>query len=239
MIYRFGRVNDAWLELRQKHLTATDFASLFDLNNWMDTEALIASKVHRDRLDNKFLRDGKILEPAVIQAIKEDLGWDVGELAEGSSLVFTNDEHKISSTPDAFRWDDPAVVECKTVNAMTFNRHWRNGTAPLRYVMQVHIQMLTTSMQKGFLAGITAQPNVPLAMYEITPNKELYEVIFHTADTFWENWRTNPAEIKRLAGNNYRKQLQLIKDSVKFLGVTEYPEEKPAELSDDIIFGKG
>jgi predicted phage-related endonuclease len=49
-IYKFGRVNDKWLELRQKHVTATDLASLFGMNTYMDTDEMIRSKTHKDKL---------------------------------------------------------------------------------------------------------------------------------------------------------------------------------------------
>lgn len=237
MIYKFERVNDKWLALRQKYVTATDLSALFGMNSYMDTDAMIESKTRKDKLDNKFIRDGKILEPAVVQAIKEDLGWDVGMLLEGSSVVFTDEEHRLSSTPDAFRWDEPAVIECKTVNEMTFNRHWRHDTPPLRYIMQIHAQMITTGMYKGYLAGITAKPNIPLIVYEVTRHKEIDKAIFETVDFFWQNWQTDPELVKKKATNNKRKYMQLVKENVSLVGIYEYPEEKPTELDDDTIFG--
>ena len=237
MIYRFARVNEDWLALRQKYLTATDFASLFALNQYMNVNEMIQSKVKRDKLENKFIRDGKILESAVIQAIKEDLGWDVGELAQGASLVFTDEAHRISSTPDAFRWDEPAVVECKSVNEITFNRHWRNGTPPMRYVIQVHVQMLTTGMYTGYLAGITPKPNIPLVVYKITRSKELDNIIIETADLFWEHWQTDPKVITKKANHNGKNQLELLRSTIELVGIYEYPEDKPAELDLNTIFG--
>jgi hypothetical protein len=103
--------------------------------------------------------------------------------------------------------------------------------------MQVHGQMITTGMQKGYLAGITAKANVPLIVFEVTRSKELDAAIVETVDEFWKNWIEAPEKVKKRAASNYRKYMQLVKDSSTMLGIFEYPEEKKQEVDEDTMFG--
>ena len=168
MIFKFKAGDPQWLELRCKYITATESASLFGLNSYMSANQVYQQKHTKDKLANRFLRDGKILESAVLQAIREDHGWWVEGLGgTDGNTVYTLNHAPISATPDAFRWDDPSIVECKTTSLESFDKNWRTGNPPLRYVAQVQVQMMVTGMLKGFLCCIAATPDIPLAVYQI------------------------------------------------------------------------
>lgn len=188
MINKFKVGSPLWLKFREQFVTATEVASLLGVNSYMTASQLYNSKMNPSSINNQYLRDGKILEPAVVQALQIDLGMDISAPCEaGYTLIFSDPVNRISSTPDAFYWGpgEPAVVECKTTSVENFEKNWRAGNPPLRYLTQILVQMYTVGMQEGYLACIAIRPNIPLAVYKIQYSKDFEKLMFKRVSEFW------------------------------------------------------
>lgn len=194
---------------------------MFGLNTYTSASQVFKQKHTKQFLSNQFLRDGKILEPSVLQAIREDHGWWVEGLGgTDGNTVYTLNNCNISATPDAFRWDDPAIVECKTTRLESFDKNWRGGTPPLRYVAQVQVQMMVTGMLKGYLCCIAATPDIPLAVYQIDYCPVFASRLIELVEEY--------TAIHALGGTirvrteDKRLGLECLSKSVTFISVTRY-----------------
>src|SRR5580692_92614 len=122
-IYKFTAGSPEWLSFREKYITATNMSALFGLDSYKTASKLFEFKKDPSKEPNAnhnpYLRGGKIMESAVLTALNIDLGMSVDSLCPpGDSLVFTDDKHMISSTPDSFYWDPttPMIVEAKSTS---------------------------------------------------------------------------------------------------------------------------
>ena len=187
-MYLFGERSDEWLKFRMNYISATEVASLVGMNSYLSANQLLFAKRSKDidRLDNEHLRDGLIMEPAVFKGL-ELLGWDVDTLSPRKrSLVFTDEVLKLSSTPDNFRWDVPALIEAKKTRADSFYSNWAGKCPPLRYIVQTQVQMHTTGMPTCFLVCTYMTDDIPLSVYKITYSKEFIDSVSTLLPAFRE-----------------------------------------------------
>jgi hypothetical protein len=231
MIYMFAERSAEWLKFRTGYLSATEIGSLVGVNSYMTANQLKKQKENPngEPLDNKHIRDGLISEAAVFSALKL-LGWSLGKLApDGFSLVFTDEEHKLSSTPDNFRWDgQPAVVEVKKTTKDNFVKNWMGSTPPLRYLAQVQAQMHTTGMRKGFLCCIALEDNIPLSVYEIQYSEAFMELVIEAAVRF-----RDPTAKKLIIKDEIRQQaVDYLERSFQFEGIYRHGSEDVIDLAE-------
>ena len=240
MIYKFRAGSDAWLETRRNFLMATEVAPMFGLNPYTSIAEVFRKKDRPDKLDNKFLRAGRIYEPAVINALKVDLDWDVGYLdgTGESSFVFALPEHRLASTPDAWRWDDPSVVEAKTTSQDSFNRYWRSGEPPLWYICQVQAQMFTANMDKAYLVCLALTPDPPLAVYQVDISPEFCKRMTELAAIFYE--KSEKGESLRSNVKDKEFATKELRKSTKLISISEYREAFPGAINiEDLFRGTG
>ena len=225
MIFKFKAGSDAWLQTRQNYIMATEVAPMFGLNPYTSLAEVFRNKVKPDRLDNKFLRAGKIYESSVIKAIEVDLGWDVGYLdgSGESSFIFASPENHLASTPDAWRWDQPGLVEAKTTSIEKFDRYWRGNEPPLWYLAQVQAQLFTTNMKTGYLVCLGLTPDPPLAIYEVERNDLFTERMCQLAKSYWTKWQNGDSV--RISSKDKEFGAAELKRTTKLLHVTEAAPE--------------
>lgn len=178
-----------WLDARVQNVTATEIASLFSLNKHKSPAALIKDKFDPQFVWTNWIRRGRILEPAVIEAMREDLGWAVDPICEDGKVGFyKHHEHRLSATPDAkliMDGETYALIECKTASDIRIE-DW-DFTVPTNYLLQVHAQMICTNIKKAYIACLGAFDPFPLIVYEVKWHEELNELLKHTVDMFWES----------------------------------------------------
>lgn len=171
-MYLFKSRSPEWLAFRKKYITATELGTLLGVNSYQSPSQLLKEKSTKENesLNNKYIYLGLAAEPMVFQILKMH-GWELDVLVpEGKSLVFTDNELGLSSTPDNFRWDgtEPAIVEVKTTSEANFLKNWTGSMPPIRYIAQVYAQMVTTGMRLGYLVCTTATPEIPVSVYRLT-----------------------------------------------------------------------
>ncbi len=238
MILCYAERGEAWLKARKGYISATELSSLMGLNSYQTANKLYADKqiAEVEPLDNPFIWDGLRLEPAAIRSV-ELLGWQVDTLApKGHVLMFTDEKMGLSSTPDAFRFDIPSVVEAKSTTQEHFENHWQGQTPPLRYVTQVQAQMHTTTMSKGFLICVVARPNIPVSIYEIEYSPEFMAM----ADEAIKKFKTDPptkGKRFKIRENFTEEAVFLLEQSVKHLGTFQWGGDRKGP-TDELIFTK-
>jgi putative phage-type endonuclease len=179
MIFMFEERSDSWLTFRKDYISATEVGSLVGVNSYLTANQLMKQKNSTtiDRVDNRHIRDGLISEAATFKAL-ELLGWKLDNLSpKGQVLVFTDEDRKLSSTPDNFRWDIPSVVEVKKTTRENFEKNWMGSCPPLRYLAQVQAQMHTTGFKRGFLACIALEDDIPVSIYDVRYSPEFIYLI--------------------------------------------------------------
>ena len=218
MILKFKAGSEEWLRARQNFITATEAGAIVGVNPYLSAGQMLNKKSSPDKLNNKFLRAGKIYESAVIAALKIDLGWDVGYLdgTGEASYIFTDQDSPLSATPDAWRFDEPALIEAKTTGETNFDKYWRSGDAPPWYLSQAQVQMICTNMPKTYLVCMLAQQDPIISVVEVERCHEFGELVRDLARKFHRR------EIARVPNGTKEKATILLKNSIRSNFISEY-----------------
>lgn len=221
MILKFKAGSPEWLAARQKFITATEAGTLVGVNPYLSANKMMSNKATPNKLNNKFLRAGKIYEPAIINAIKIDLGWDVGYLdgTGDSSYIFTDPDSPLSATPDAWRFDEVALIEAKTTGEANFDNYWREGNVPPWYLSQVQVQMICTNMPKAYLVCMLAIQDPVLSVVEVDHCPEFQDLVREMATKFHRK------ELARVPNGTKEKATILLNNTIKSYFISEYVDE--------------
>jgi predicted phage-related endonuclease len=241
---RESRVIDGigpWLDQRRSHVTASRIGALWDQHPFMTREQLAGElRGESTKGDTAPMRGGRILEAAVIEALKEaHPEWSI----ERCRTYHWLPEHRIGATPDAF-YDDDGLIECKTVHPRKWDE-W-HGFPPLQYLLQTLTGMLVTGRQRGVLACMVMGGSYPVHEYEVARHPAAEQRILDAVAEWWRQFDAGlvaaPAPVdeleamlddgshKDLAGNDAfrgllveRRHLKAsIKAAERRLGALEY-----------------
>jgi len=178
-----------WLEERTKNVTATELASLFSMNKHKSPRALIKDKFEPQTVWTSWIRRGRILEPAVLEAMREDLTWNVEPISADGVAFYKYPKVRLSATPDAKILDEDgdlfALLECKSASEARIE-DWDFGV-PAHYTLQVHAQMMCTGVKKAYIACLGAFDPFPLIVYKVEWHEELSKLILDTVNKFWQD----------------------------------------------------
>ena len=121
-----------WLNWRSGHVTASRVGALFGCHPYMTPTDLAAEMGGRStKGDTASMRRGRVLEAAVIEALREaHPEWRIARARDYHWI----DDYRLGATPDAYL-DDDGLIECKTVRQDIWDR-W-HGRPPLAYVLQL------------------------------------------------------------------------------------------------------
>ncbi|MCV0395430.1 MAG: YqaJ viral recombinase family protein [Rhizobiaceae bacterium] len=121
---------DAWLAARRQDVTASVAGCLLGVHPYTTAYGLWAEKSGRipsDDQDNAILRRGRLLEPVVVEMLREDYPeWTIEYHRDNAYWRDTAD--RIGATPDAFGTRPDAfgqgILQIKTVAEDKFRREW-------------------------------------------------------------------------------------------------------------------
>jgi putative phage-type endonuclease len=187
---KFKNGSPEWLRIRMAHVTATDIASLFGLNPYKSANKVYKSKlVPEPAIDNIYMREGRIYEPAVFQALYME-GIEAEQPGNGEVLMMIHDDCKLSASLDGTVIKDGKmyVVEAKTTRGKIMS--WYEQ-APPYYVLQVYAQITVTGYSGGLLACLGLDSPSPLIVYYIKPNEEIQALMVEEVNRFWECIKEN------------------------------------------------
>jgi putative phage-type endonuclease len=186
----FKNGSPEWLRVRMDHVTATDIASLFGLNPYKSANKVYKSKLVPEVIaDNIYMREGRIYEPAVFQALYLE-GIAAEQPGNGEVVMMIHDECKLSASLDGYveKEGKMYVVEAKTTRGKIMS--WYEQ-APAYYVMQVYAQIAVTGYCGGLLACLGLDSPSPLVVYYIKPNKEIQDLMVEEVNRFWNCIKEN------------------------------------------------
>jgi predicted phage-related endonuclease len=176
-----------WLAWREKDVTASSIAVLWDQHPYMDREELAAKmRGERATLTTASMRAGTILEPAVAAAVQiEHPDWTITKAGTYHHMP----DVKLGCTPDYF-YSSPTVrrgiLQCKTTSPQQWDK-WR-GTVPLAYVLQTLCEMLVTDAEIGLLAVLIRSPSYPLHEFTVERHPEAEQRILDAVGAWWDAW---------------------------------------------------
>lgn len=181
-----------WLDTRTRYITATDVASLFALNPHQSAAKVLESKVTPpQKIDNKFLRAGRLLEPGIFIALQE-AGLDVEAADHGKVVMIVDDKHRISCSLDGkVTFADTGfktIVECKATGKTKFES-WADAP-PINYLLQVQTQLMLTKRDTGILACLCYEFPFSLIVWQINASDVVQKLIKEEVGRFWDCYKT-------------------------------------------------
>jgi hypothetical protein len=171
----------SWAQMRQRDLTASRIAALFDQHPFMSRRALAEQlRGGARRFDSFHMRAGRILEPGVAVALSEARPeWKLTKATSYHRLP----ELRIGGTPDYFVGHD-GLVQIGTISPA----EWREEP-PLYKVIQTHCELLVTGRRYGWLAIMLREfPELPLHVFEVPHDAAVEKAILDAAAAWWKAW---------------------------------------------------
>jgi len=178
----------AWLDLRRRDVTASQVAALFSEHKWLTMLMLWQQKRGEDgqQGDSPAMRRGRILEPAVAEAVKE-------ENPEWAPIIRKANEYwrlpamRLGATPDYYIGEPGTpgfgLLEAKTVSPDQFEI-W-NGSLPLAYTLQCLAQQMCTGAAWGTVAVLVTNRGFDLHMYAVPRHAAAEAKIAAAVAEFW------------------------------------------------------
>jgi len=173
-----------WLDRRRGLLTASRIAALFDAHPFLTREQLAGTMTgHHNEGDNAAMKRGRILEPAILEAAREEHpDWTI----EKATTFHTLPEHRIGATPDAWFADSAGnrgLIQCKTVAPEV----WQ-GRPSLAYQLQTLTEMMCTGVEHGRLAIMVTSRSLPLYEFAVPRHPAAEARLLEAAAAWWREW---------------------------------------------------
>lgn len=181
---------DEWLAWRKQDVTASRVGALFGVHPYETALRLYAEKrgVEFPDADNKVMRRGRWLEPAVAKAVEEMRPeWEL----QPPNEYLRDPELRLGATPDFYIHGDPrglGVLQCKTVAPSVYARDWLNGTEiPFWITLQALTEMMLSSASFGAVAALLVDPHaMDVAILDIPRHPPSEHKIRVMVNSFWQ-----------------------------------------------------
>ena len=179
-----------WLKRRQHNINGSEIGALFGCSPFLTPFALYADKagiVDSSSPDSDVLRRGRILEPAVAAAVREEQpDWHVFKCGE----YIWSPEWRLGCTPDFLvncPERGPGVIQTKTAAKPIFDEDWQNGP-PKWIVLQTLQEMMLSEVHWGAIAVlITGTWSIDCQIYPFERHAPAEARIKAKAAQFWED----------------------------------------------------
>lgn len=186
----------AWLAARKQDVTASVAGALLGVHPYQTPYGLWAEKSGRvvsDDADNPVLRRGRLLEPVVIEMLREDRpDWTVEYRRDNAYFRDTAD--RIGATPDAFaaRPDiyGNGIVQVKTVAEDKFRREWIDPETgdvvlPLWIAVQAIVEATLTGSTWACVAAMVIGRGIDLQIIDVPLNTRVMNRLRREVREFW------------------------------------------------------
>ncbi|MBN9488264.1 MAG: hypothetical protein J0H44_13595 [Alphaproteobacteria bacterium] len=170
---------------KYRDITASRVAALFDCHPFV-TRAALAGALRSGggprALSSSAMRAGRLLEPAIAQAVGEKHPTWVIERARDYLRLPT---HRLGAIPDYYINNRNAVMECKSVSPDEW-RAW-HGQPPLAYFIQLFTQMVCGGFSSGTLAVmVRVFDALPLHVFHLAAMDAAKSILLSAVRTWWE-----------------------------------------------------
>lgn len=186
----------AWLEARKQDVTASVAGALLGIHPYQTPYGLWAEKSGRvasDDADNPVLRRGRLLEPVVIEMLREDRpDWTIEYRRDNAYYRHAGD--RIGATPDAFatRPDifGTGTVQVKTVADDRFRREWLDPETgevvlPLWIAVQAIVEAELTGSTWACVAVMVIGRGIDLQVVDVPLNTRVMHRLRREVREFW------------------------------------------------------
>ena len=182
---------DQWLDLRKPDVTASTIGALFNCHPYNTALKLYAEKRGTEFIteDNKVMRRGRWLEPAVKKAVEElRPDW---KLIEPNEYLRCPDL-KLGATPDFYIMGDPrgkGILQAKSVAPSVYARDWNDGAeVPLWIILQAVTEAMLADADFVVVAALLVDAhNMDCAIHEMPRNPAAEDKIKKAVAMFWQN----------------------------------------------------
>jgi predicted phage-related endonuclease len=172
-----------WLDWRKGHVTASRVGALFDAHPYLTREQLAGElRGHSTKGDTPSLRRGRVLEAAVIEALREEHpDWRIERARDYHFLP----QHRLGATPDAYL-DEDGLIECKTVRPEVWEK-W-HGRPSLAYVLQLLTGLMCTGRTRGILAVMVLSSDYPVYEFKVPRHAAAEQRILEATAEWWQQY---------------------------------------------------
>ena len=254
---------EEWLGWRRQDITASVIGALFGAHPYVTSLKIYAEKrgVEFDEQDNKVMRRGRWLEPAVGKAVSElRPDWQL----EAPNVYLRDPELRLGATPDFLIHGDPrglGVLQTKTVAPSVYARDWLNGSEiPFWITLQALTEMMLADAAFGAVAALLVDPhNMDVAILDVPRHPPSEEKIIAAVRDFWQRVanglepdpdfardaevikaltpREDPGKQISLAGNNILPDM--LEERAALMDVRKRAELRCSEIEAEIKFLMG
>lgn len=177
-----------WLARREHNLNASDIAALFHAHKFTSAFQLWAhhtKKLKREDVDTIAMRRGRVFEPAVAAALREEHpDWRIHPADQYVTLT----DLRLGATPDFRAWADDGkdfLIQVKTVIPEVFEDEW-TPAPPVQYLFQVQCEMFVTGIDRCILAVMVLDGReFPVHEYKFVADPEIHAQIEDAVKRFW------------------------------------------------------
>ena len=177
----------SWLSWREKDITASRIAALFDLHPYRSRDDL-ARIMHGEGPGtgaippSASMRAGNIREGGFPAAVKLDgKGWDLVKANTYHRLP----EHRLGATPDFWIGDD-GLLQAKTTSVEQWEK-W-HGHPPLAYTLQTLTELIATGRSWGVLAVMIRAGGYPIHYFDVPRHAAAEARILAAVAEWWAAW---------------------------------------------------
>ena len=184
------RSRETWLEWRKRDVTASAVGALFGCHPYVTPLRLFVEKRGTEfppLEDNKVLRRGRWMEPAIGKAVMElKPEWRLIPCTE----YFSDEELHLGATPDFFIEGDPrglGILQSKSVAPSVYQREWADGTeVPLWVILQATTECMLADAKFCAVAALLIDAHqMDCAIHELPRNPAAEEKIKRAVESFW------------------------------------------------------
>jgi predicted phage-related endonuclease len=181
---------DEWLTWRKQDVTASVVGALFGVHPYTTSLRIYAEKrgVEFPDADNKTMRRGRWLEPAVATAVEEERpDWKL----RAPKVYLRDPDLRLGCTPDYFIDGDPrglGVLQCKTVAPSVYARDWLGGSEiPFWIVLQTLTECMLSDAAFGVVAVLLVDPHaMEVAILDVPRHADSELKICARVHEFWQ-----------------------------------------------------
>jgi predicted phage-related endonuclease len=182
---------EEWLQWRREDVTASTVGALFGAHPYCTALRIYAEKRGTEFVneDNKILRRGRWLEPAVAKAVEEMRPeWKLIPPME----YLRDPVLRIGATPDFYIEGDPrgrGVLQAKSVAQSVYARDWDNGNeVPLWIILQAQTEMMQADAAFGAVAALLVDAyNMDVCIHELPRHAAAEDKIKRAVAKFWDD----------------------------------------------------
>lgn len=228
----------AWLDARKQDVTASVAGALLGIHPYQTPYGLWAEKSGRvvsDDADNPVLRRGRLLEPVVIEMLREDRpDWSVEYRRDNA--YYRHVEDRIGATPDAFATRPDiygrGIIQVKTVADDKFRREWIDADTgevvlPLWIAVQAIVEAALTESTWACVAVMVIGRGIDLQIVDVPLNTRVMARLRREVREFWRmvdageeppiDWNRDGAAVAEV----YRDSMPDRKDLTSVAGLDE------------------